>query len=42
MKNGIELKTLKNAELLLRLTMGFQKIEGHWWISHEHHSYPIK
>lgn len=25
-----------------RLTMGLQKIEGSWRISHEHHSYPMK
>ena len=24
-----------------RLTMGLMKVDGRWWVSHEHHSMPI-
>ena len=27
-------------ELDFRLTIGFKKIDGHWWFMHEHHSIP--
>lgn len=30
----------KREELEFRLTMGFQKINGQWLVTHEHHSLP--
>jgi uncharacterized protein (TIGR02246 family) len=30
----------KRQELTFRLTMGLRKIDGHWRITHEHHSLP--
>jgi len=30
----------KITDLEFRLTMGFQKRNGHWYIVHEHHSVP--
>lgn len=30
----------ESAPLLIRLTVGYQKIEGQWTVMHEHHSEP--
>jgi ketosteroid isomerase-like protein len=35
-----DLSSGENVDLRFRLTMGFRKGDGRWWIVHEHHSLP--
>ena len=32
----------RDVELDFRLTIGLKKIDGQWWIMHEHHSVPAE
>ncbi|MGH6821901.1 MAG: YybH family protein [Methylocella sp.] len=36
------LLTIGGGDAHCRLTIGLQKVEGHWRVVHEHHSMPIK
>lgn len=33
-------KTGETIQLAFRLTLGFRKRNGQWWVIHEHHSLP--
>lgn len=35
-----DLTSGEKVDLRFRLTMGFRKYDGRWWIVHEHHSLP--
>jgi ketosteroid isomerase-like protein len=35
-----DLSSGNKVDLRFRLTMGFRKRDGRWWIAHEHHSLP--
>jgi uncharacterized protein (TIGR02246 family) len=32
----------RKVELQVRLTVGYRKIDGHWTVTHEHHSVPAE
>lgn len=32
----------KDPDNRLRLTIGLRKVNGHWAVTHEHHSFPLK
>ena len=39
---GTEDELRRDAENLLRLTVGLRKEGGRWVVTHEHHSFPVK